>query len=101
MLGMTTSPQLRESPATANFHDSAAAGSARKTKSTVSFDIVRIVLLLRAGVERVAESVADHVECGDGEEDGHAGEEHQPPGVLDVLLGGGQDAPPRGGGNLN
>ena len=50
--------------------------------------------LVAARVESVAEAVADDVECGDGHEDRHPREDHEPPGVVDELLGDGEDASP-------
>src|SRR5689334_906398 len=95
MPGMTTSPQLRESPATANFHESAAAGRASEARTTISNLGMAAMLSVGMRIERVAETVADDVERGDGEEDGQAGKEHQPPGVFDVRFGGAEDRPPR------
>src|SRR3954447_4093913 len=141
MAGMTTSPQLRESPATANFHDVwPNAGSesrsrrtnlrmgGHRTTSGGGFGVRRPQLPLWEGralerrkegpppsqsgnwrrrtpkpppsfapwIDCLAKAVADDVERRDGEEDGHAGEESQPPGVFDVLLGDGEDAAPGG-----
>src|SRR5438093_12312874 len=55
--------------------------------------------LVAARIESVAEAIADDVERGHGQEDGHPWKNCQPPCVFDVLFCREEDAPPRCGWN--
>src|SRR5687768_17600036 len=55
----------------------------------------RLISFLAPRIERVAQPVADQVECRYGRENRQAGEKREPPREFDVLLRYGEDAAPR------
>ena len=62
-----------------------------------------VKLLLRMNdirIKRIAQTIADVVDCHDGDEDHQAGVERDPRGAEDLILRGGENTSPGWGGGL-